>query len=260
MTPLLEAAMGVRCFTLPDFNSDLLGTFSGEIERPEDPLGTARKKCEVAMDLAHCDLAIASEGSFGPHPSLPFVYADDEIVLLLDRKNELEIFTRILSTETNFNAREVRSKDELKDFAYSVKFPSHGLIIRKAKDDLNGMKKGITDWKQLSECFSQFYLEQGSAYVETDMRAMYNPTRMTVIEAATKRLLDKVNSCCPSCGTPGLGITAIKEGLPCRLCSYPTRSTLSYLYECQRCDHVKIETFPNQKETEDPMYCDRCNP
>jgi hypothetical protein len=30
-------------------------------------------------------------------------------------------------------------------------------------------------------------------YVETDMRAMYNPSRMTVIQNATKKLVEKIN-------------------------------------------------------------------
>jgi hypothetical protein len=47
-------------------------------------------------------------------------------------------------------------------------------------------------------------------YVETDMRAMYNPSRMTVIQNATKKLVEKINSCC-HCNIPGFGITDAKE-------------------------------------------------
>ncbi|MFM8711078.1 MAG: DUF6671 family protein, partial [Sphingomonadales bacterium] len=70
LSPLLEAALGVHCFTDDRLDTDLLGTFTGEIERLDDPLTTARKKCEQGMALTGCDLAVASEGSFGAHPSL----------------------------------------------------------------------------------------------------------------------------------------------------------------------------------------------
>jgi hypothetical protein len=48
-------------------------------------------------------------------------------------------------------------------------------------------------------------------YVETDMRAMYNPSRMTVIQNATKKLVEKINSCCPQCNIPGLELQTLKE-------------------------------------------------
>jgi hypothetical protein len=48
-------------------------------------------------------------------------------------------------------------------------------------------------------------------YVETDMRAMYNPSRMTVIQNAILKTGRKENSCCPHCNIPGFGITDAKE-------------------------------------------------
>lgn len=260
MAPILERELGVSCFTLPDFDTDQLGTFTGEIERTDDPLETARQKCLRAMALADCDMAIASEGSFGPHPSIFYVHADDEILLFMDKKHELEIFVRILTTETNFNATEVLTKQELKDFAFASKFPSHALILKDAKENWTRIEKGITNWQTLSETFQEYIRESGRAYVETDMRAMFNPTRMEVIQKVTQRMVDKMKSCCPVCDTPGFGISVIKEGLPCGLCGTPTKSILSYVYACQKCHHEREEKFPNQKQTEDPMYCDICNP
>lgn len=260
IAPILQQTFDLEVIVPPDFDTDQLGTFSGEIDREEDPLSTARKKCLMAMELSACDLAISNEGSFGPHPSIPFAYADDEIMFLLDKKNELEIFVRVLTTETNFNARTIESKEELKAFAQLTKFPSHALIIKREKDDLTDMEKGITDSSTLLALFDRFKKESGAAYIETDMRAMYNPTRMQVIEQASHKLVKKMLSLCPQCSTPGLGITMIKEGLPCHFCHRPTRSILSYVYECQKCTYAREELYPNDKKYEDPMYCDYCNP
>jgi len=260
IAPVLEKELGVKCVVAENFDTDILGTFTGEIEREHDPITTARNKCLMAMELNNCDLAVASEGSFGPHPTIFFVHADDEILLFVDKKNDLEIISRELSTDTNFNGQEIKTEEQLKDFAERAKFPGHGLIIRKAKEDFTEIIKGITNWEKLKAIFHRFIEKYGTAFIETDMRAMYNPTRMKVIEKATKKLTDKINSRCPQCNTPGFGITDRKAGLPCSLCGFKTRSTLSYLYTCQKCAYTKEEMYPNNKTTEDPMYCNMCNP
>lgn len=260
IAPLLEQALGVSCFVIENFDTDVLGTFSGEIDRKLDPIATARQKCLMAMEMANCDLGIASEGSFGPHPSMFFVSADDEFLIFIDKKNNLEIIVRELSTETNFKGQQIKNEDELTEFAHLVNFPSHGIILRKAQDDNNEIFKGITDIKFLKETFRKLINKFYSVYAETDMRAMFNPTRMKVIETATKKLIEKITSLCPECKNPGFGITDLRKGLPCELCGSKTNSTLSFIYVCKYCQFTKEEMYPHNKKTEDPMYCDFCNP
>lgn len=260
IAPILEKELGVKCHVSSEFDTDELGTFTGEIERKGDPISTARNKCHRAMDLMDCDLAIASEGSFGSHPTIFFAPADDEFLLLIDKKNNIEISVRELSLETNFNGSEIKTKEELQEFASASKFPSHGLILRKSKEDLEEITKGIIDEKLLNDTFFKLIKNYGTAYIETDMRAMFNPSRMKVIEKATLKLVKKIKSVCPNCKTPGFGIVDRKVGLPCNQCRFPSKSTLSYIYNCQKCNYKKEEEFPNGKQTEDPMYCDICNP
>lgn len=258
--PVFQESLGVSCFVPEDFDTDVFGTFTGERERKADPISTARDKCLQAMDLYNADLGIASEGSFGPHPSLFFAYANEEILVFIDRKNDLEIVAKALSTETNFDGAEVGTEEQLLAFAERVRFPSHALILREAKSVYAGEIKGITDWDQLKTSFRQLLERHGRVYVETDMRALYNPSRMQVIKEAAQKLLKKVQSCCPQCGTPGFSVSSTDPGLPCGLCGTPTRSTLSYTYTCQQCSFSSEEMYPHKKFTEDPMYCDTCNP
>ncbi|MBC7411807.1 MAG: hypothetical protein H7331_05060 [Bacteroidia bacterium] len=260
IAPILERELGVICFTTDDFDTDKLGTFSGEIDRKDDPIITARNKCLLAMELANCDLVISSEGSFGPHPTIYFIPADDEFLILIDKKNNLEIIVRELSTETNFNGAEIKTEEELYAFAKNAQFPSHALIIKNTKNDFTHIIKGITNSEHLKDTFKDFISKYGKAYIETDMRAMYNPTRMKIIEKATVKLANKINSLCPNCDIPGFGITDAKQGLPCELCNFPTRSILSYLYVCKKCSYKKEEKYPNGKHFESPNYCDVCNP
>jgi Zn finger protein HypA/HybF involved in hydrogenase expression len=260
IAPILERALGVNCIITKDLDTDQLGTFTGEIERKEDPINTARKKCYLAMELTKCDLAIASEGSFGAHPSLYFVPVDDEFLVFIDKKNGLEIIARELSTETNFSGSEINNLGSLLTFTDKVKFPSHGIILRKSKEDFSEIIKGITNTEYLTTVFEQFINKYGTVYIETDMRAMYNPTRMKIIEQLTQKIAEKINSLCPKCKSPGFGITEAKKGLPCEICNYPTKSTLSYIHSCQKCEYINEKIYPNGKRTEDPMYCDICNP
>jgi hypothetical protein len=260
IAPILEDQLGVKCMVTENFDTDILGTFTGETERLDDPIITARKKCQIAMELNNCDLAVANEGSFGPHPTIFFVPADDELTLFIDKKNNLEIVARELSLETNFNGSEIESEKELMEFANNAGFPSHGLIIRKSNNDFTEIVKGITSEEHLKSTFNYFISNYGRCFIETDMRAMNNPTRLKVIERLTKKLADKINRLCPACKTPGFGITEAIQGLPCQVCNFPTKSILSYSYACQKCSFIQNEKYPDGKNTEDPMWCDLCNP
>jgi hypothetical protein len=260
LSPLLEKHLDVEIVLTSDLNTDDFGTFSGEKERALDQVATARKKCELAMDISGCDLAIASEGSFGAHPEIFFLPCDEEILLLYDKKNKLEIIASHRSSETNYGGSDIQSIAELLTFAQKVGFPSHGLILKDAATNFSKVVKGIINEENLIKEANKFLQSHGRFYVETDMRAMYNPSRMKVIESTAVKLIEKINSACPICKAPGFGVDSIKLGLPCSLCSTPTNSILSAIYQCLKCGHTESKDFPSGKKTEDPMYCDHCNP
>ena len=260
IAPLFQQSLGITCIVSENFDTDLLGTFTGEVERSSDSLTTAVKKVSLGLELYNHDLGIANEGSFGPHPNIPFIPCDEEIMIFMDRKHNLQITERILSAETNFSAAEIQNEDDLMQFATGAMFPTHALIIRENKDDKHGIIKGITDWEYLLQSFHQMKKNHGMVHVETDMRAMYNPTRMSVIEQLTERLINKINSRCPSCHTPGFGVIEVKSGLPCKQCGSPTRSILINFLRCEKCLFQKEEMYPHHKTVEDAMYCDFCNP
>lgn len=260
LAPMFQNELGVRCFTSNEFNTDLFGTFSGEIERKDSALATLRKKCLKAMDFVGCDLAIASEGSFGAHPSSPFLPANEEMVIFIDRKNNLEILGRVVTLETNFGKEEVTIWKELAEFAQRARFPSHALILRPSEINSTEIIKGISDYKTLKYSF-QNLLEKGSPVLaETDMRALYNPSRMKVIKKAGQNLIENIRSLCPKCKSPGFVVSFVTPGLPCELCGMASRSVLSFTYICKSCSFKSEKKFPHGRQYEDPMYCDKCNP
>ncbi len=260
ISPLVIQELGIKEVLITNFDTDTFGTFSGEIDRKDDPITTVRNKCLKAMELGDYDLAIANEGSFGPHPTLFFCAANEELMILIDKKNTLEITERVISTETNFDAKEIASEDGLFEFCKRVQFPSHAVILRPAENDYRKIFKGIQEVNELKEAYKHLLSTYSSVYIETDMRAHKNPSRMKVIEEVTKKLIEKIKSTCPTCSHPGYSITNAQPGLPCQQCHLPTKSTLSYIYSCVGCGHYEEKKHPRGKSWEDPMYCDFCNP
>ncbi len=261
IAPLLEQ-LGIKVIVPSDFNTDIFGTFTREIERAGTQIEAARLKAEKALALTGETLAIASEGTFCPHPSLPYVSSNREIVILLDKKNELEIIGEEFSLETNHNFQLIHNIEEAYNFATKVGFPEHGLIvISDSSKDSGEIFKGIITDKQLEDAVN-FALQNSSTkkvHIETDMRAMYNPTRMRNIEKATRNLLKKINNFCPNCGMPGFEITQRIKGLPCASCYTPTLLTRAVKYQCKKCDFSQEESFPDGKYA-DPGQCMYCNP
>ena len=260
IAPIIEKELSITSFVSEQFDTDTLGTFSGEIERKYDALTTLRNKCILAAKASKSDLVIASEGSFGAHPSIFFAHANQELVMLKDFKNDLEIIAKEISLETNFYGQKISNETDLLNFAEKVNFPSHALILKSDETNFSTIFKGIQSEKVLLEKFYELKNKNGFVYVETDMRAMYNPTRMKVIEKATWQLIEKIKSLCPACQTPGFDIIDAVSGLPCELCKNPTRSTLYYLYQCKKCNHSSKKMFPRGITYEEPTYCDTCNP
>jgi hypothetical protein len=264
IAPLLEQKLGVKVIVPQDFNTDIFGTFTRVIKRPDTQIATARLKAKKALDVTGESLAIASEGSFVPHPSIPFITSNREIVIFLDQENDLEIIGEEFSTDTNFNHQVVESLEQAYNFAKKVGFPQHGLVVMydESPKDNSEIIKGITTEKQLVEAVNHALVNslRGKVHIETDMRAMYNPTRMKNIESATHNLIRKINTLCPNCSTPGFDITRRIKGLPCEMCGIPTALTRAVIYQCQKCGFSQEKLYPEGKEFAEPALCIYCNP
>ncbi len=87
-----------------DLDTDTLGTFSGEVERQGNAIQCARRKCEWAFELlgTEAEYCLASEGSFGPHPVLPFTPCDHELLYFIDRKQGFHFHLSCFSEKTNY--------------------------------------------------------------------------------------------------------------------------------------------------------------
>jgi len=263
ISPLLKEHLEINVIVPQGLNTDVFGTFTREIKRPDTQIITARLKAKKALEMYDEEIAIASEGSFAPHPLIPYIYANREIIIFLDQENGLEIIGEVFSMETNFNHQTISSLEEAEEFAHKVGFPEHGLVI--SFDNISTGKtqfiKGITSKENLiNSVETAIKNTNGKFHIETDMRAMYNPTRMKNIAFATQDLINKINSLCPQCNTPGFMINQKIPGLPCELCHQPTSLIKAVIFQCQKCGFTQQQLFPNNQEFADPSLCEYCNP
>ncbi|UKO96024.1 DUF6671 family protein [Nostoc sp. UHCC 0870] len=264
IAPLLEQELGIRAIVPQEFNTDIFGTFTRDIKRPGTQIAAAKLKAQKALELTGENLAIASEGSFNPHPIVPYIYANLEIVVLLDKVNNLEIIGEEFSTDTNFNHQVVKSVAEAYEFAHKIGFPKHGICVwfEVSENCRSEVIKGINTEEKFLDAVN-FALENAhnnKINLETDMRAIYNPTRMKNIEKATRNLLHKINSCCPKCQTPGFEVTERIPGLPCEVCHTPTTLIHTVIYQCKKCGFRQEQLFPNGQKFANPAQCMYCNP
>jgi len=263
ISPLLKEHLGINLIVPQGLNTDVFGTFTREIKRPDTQIITARLKAKKALEMYDEKIAIASEGSFAPHPLIPYIYANREIIIFLDQENDLEIIGELFSIETNFNHQTISSLEEAEEFGKKVGFPEHGLIISfdNISTGTTEFIKGITSQENLLNSVEiAIKNTNGKFHIETDMRAMYNPTRMKNIAFATQDLINKINSLCPQCHTPGFMINQKIPGLPCELCHQPTSLIKAVIFQCQKCGFTQQQLFPNNQEFADPSLCEYCNP
>lgn len=262
IAPLLEKHLGVEIVVPARFDSDKFGTFTREIKRAGDQLEAARSKAHAAMAGEGVDLGVSSEGSFGAHPSIPFIQSNFELVLFVDKNNGCEIRGHHRTPETNISGQYVATAEEALKFARECGFPEHGVIVRKSENGLSGIYKNIQSEEALTDTVKKLLsgFPTKRVFVETDMRAHRNPTRMKAIEKATEDLIKNLFSLCPKCQAPGFVVIDFEKGLKCSLCGIPTDLPLNDIYHCDACDHREKKTVTCYGKAADPQYCGCCNP
>lgn len=242
------------------YDTDLLGTFTQETPRYGTQLDAARKKAMIGMELLKLDLGLASEGAFVSDPYSGMIPWNNELLVLIDQKHQLEI--------TGFSSGPAQSEnaylshwEEMEKFADNALFPSHYLVVKPTDEYHPQSKKGIKVLAELKEAFewAKNLSSKGVVYVENDLRAFANPSRMENIRKAAIDLASKMNSLCPQCQTPGFWVKDIKRGLPCNACGLATDEEITKIWGCLKCSHEETEGMKVFRFA-DPSKCHHCNP
>lgn len=259
----LRKAIGLSLHVPSGLDTDLLGTFSGEVERHGTPREVVLRKARLGMNAAGMTLGLASEGSFGPDPRLLFIPADHELLAFIDDDMGIEIVEQILSRKTNYAQDAARTFEDLKEFLTRACFPSHGLIVRPNTGLQPGLLfKGITKVETLKEALERcaHASQDGLAHVETDMRAHMNPTRQQVLREVAVQLGRRLAALCPECQTPGWGLVDVVRGLPCEWCGAKTELICMEIHGCPHCEYRENVPRSDGLSVASAGDCSWCNP
>lgn len=258
--PIFEKEVGCKVICDSVFDTDQFGTFVRDIPRKLSQTDTAREKIIAGLKDRDYTIGVASEGSFGSHPYYPIPW-NHEIVLLYDRETGLEVKGIYDGPDTNFAHTYASNYDEVVKFAEKIGFPEHHLILRPDDEYSKDIFKDIDSWYKLDRIFKLCKeLASGDVvFIETDMRAHGNPTRMANIEKATSDLIEKLKVNCPCCGAAGFVLVESIPGLKCELCGSKTKLIEKSVYHCFRCKH-RLEKKRVDLEEAPATFCDYCNP
>lgn len=260
----LMARLGLRICVPMDLDTDALGTFSGEVPRLGSPHEVVVRKARLGMISMGLPLGLASEGSFGPHPAVPFVAGDHEILAFVDDGLGIQVTEELFSSETNFAYQVVAGIDGCRDFLRRARFPSHGLILRPnaGSPPWPLLVKGITTWAEFVDAMRRCAQasSDGLVHVETDMRAHMNPTRQRVIGILAERLARRLATRCPSCAAPGWGLVGVVRGLPCAVCGGATDWVRQEIHGCPLCQCKQTIPRSDGRHVADAAHCPWCNP
>ncbi len=252
------ASIGLTVVATDAFDTDSLGTFSGEVERTLTPLECARRKAQLACELSGQDLGLGSEGSFGGGPMPGLVNWDTELLVLWDSTAAREIVAHAagpVGVSTIALESMAGLAQELARFD-----PAQAWLIRHP----GGVIKGLCGADVIIEqCTRAGLYQPGAALVkkivlEPDLRAMHCPERQVYIRRAAEQLAMRLQSRCPRCSVENFWLDATEQGLPCAACGAPTALPAAFIRRCQACQCETRE--PSDLETADPGDCPWCNP
>lgn len=262
IVPAFRDVLGIDIEVPGDLDTDQLGTFSGEIERPGSMDEVLVAKARLGLKVSGLDLAIASEGSFGPHPQMPFIPAGLEKLVLIDARSGLVAMEHIVDLAPCYANWETRRMIDIADQIRATGFPDQAMIVRPNNGPGAMVQKGVQTFENLEAAIVQAadVSSDGLAFVQTDMRAHFNPKRMMSIELLAKKFADRLCQTCRSCRAPGWGVKGTEAGLPCSWCGVPTAWVLRELMGCFMCDNEASQPRSDGLTEADPAHCPYCNP
>ena len=260
IAPVLEPALGCVVARVSGFDTDRLGTFTRDVPRPGSQREAARRKARIGMSLSGLPVGLASEGSVVPDPLSGLFPWSVELLVLIDDRLGIEVVASAQGPARS-GCLSTGDWEALEAFARREDFPAHRLVLRPQDQDDPRLCKGLSGWRALRDAFERCLAESanGLVFVETDLRAFANPTRMQRIGEAAQDLLARLRSRCLACDLPGFGVAERRPGLPCAECGLPTRAWLAEVRQCVGCGHRTVAVRGDEVVAQ-ARHCEACNP
>jgi hypothetical protein len=251
--------LGLEVIHVNSYDTDLFGTFTRDIERQGNQYDAALAKALKGMEIAGTQIGLSSEGLFTLDPFSGLFPWNNELVLFVDQSSDVNV-AGFSSSQAQAYSALISIDDDIEPHLKKALFPSHYLVVRADGPESTTLVKGINTREALNDTLKYFFTKSqtGKAFIENDLRAFANPTRMMNIKNATINLVERLKSHCPSCDAPSFWVANRIPGLCCGSCGMAKRETLAEVFECKKCKHQ--EEVKIKKKFADQSKCDFCNP
>jgi hypothetical protein len=242
-----------------DYDTDQLGTFTGEIERPDRADRVVLRKAQIGLEISGLHYGLASEGSYGPDPQIPLLNSGIELLAWVDRKLNFTLTESLRTFDIQAGCKVISQGEDITEYFEEFAFPSHALIVRCETGQKGPIYKGISNHSELQSALDACWQSTNRVVIENDLRAHMNPTRQKTIALLGKKLADRLERLCRECGTPGWGVVGVLRGARCVACQswndgYPNGE----IFGCAKCD--AREEMEAEKRFLQPKDCLSCNP
>jgi hypothetical protein len=253
----LFAQFGLQLSTNDSFDTNKLGTFSKTVERRLAPPLAALEKAKAGYIFDQtADWYIGSEGSFFPHPSIPWVTLNQEVLVAWSANEDRQITVIHSAVAQGVFSLSISNEKELNEFVRSHPFEQIGLLITTEHQEPY-FPEDISELLSYSyTCFSKGQ----SIHIEPDVRAHRHSFRRSTILEAGGKLAKRLTTACPSCSCIGFGEERKVIGLPCGWCGQPTTQVREIRIWCTECSYEESLDTSNIPISADPSNCFTCNP
>ena len=241
----------------PGLDTDMLGTFSGEVPRPDALVETCVLKAELAFRTLDVDCSLANEGSYGPIDRVPLMPSGMEIMAFIDRRRGVRLIETLASSRTNWRLWRFKVGDpRVVPAVTAMGFPRFGVFVIAGSDP----SRPVNDLATIPEVVAAVdreasRSEDGEAILIADMRAHRNPTRMGVLRALSFQLAKRLERLCPRCRAPGFGPIGARRGLPCEACGEPTHWIAFVIDGCSACGYTAASPRKDGRRAASRLSC-----
>lgn len=253
MAPALAQRWQASLLHSTDFDTDSLGTFSGEIERRLSPLECAIHKARLAQTLTGAEYGLGSEGSFSS-TLWGFGIVNRELIACVNATTELLV---VGSHTALVGVAECCYGDTPARALFWRNLPQGQGVMLIGKKHI---AKAVISEKEANAILRNWYGTAIPADVRIayDLRAHQSPIRRANIALALENLMLRLESACHACGQVGFWPDHIETGLPCSACGFATENIRARIARCAGCGHEERNILPITHA--DPATCPMCNP
>lgn len=259
LAPAFRRVLGAE-IVVPELDTDTLGTFSGEVPRPDALVETALLKADMVFEQLDVDCALASEGSYGPIDRVPLNPGGVEILAFVDRRRGIRLVETLPTHRTTWRLQRFAAGDPERLLALKgMGFPEFGVFVV-CSSDMTQPIKGLSTVEAVIDAMDSEARRSadGLAVLYSDMRAHKNPLRMKVLRAAGWKLAKRLERLCPKCQAPGWGSIGSRRGLPCEGCGAPTHWIDFEIDGCNVCGHAVARPRKDGRRTAPKAACRVC--